>query len=36
MKTATPILDDLGEKELYEEIYQFARAQRFIFHKHKT
>ena len=33
MKTSTTIVDEVGKKDLYEEIYQFARAQRFIIHK---
>ena len=33
MKTSVPILDEVGMKALYEEIYNFARAQRFLFHK---
>jgi len=33
MKTSTTIVDEVGNKELYEEIYQFARAQRLIIHK---
>lgn len=35
MKTSIPILDEEGMKSLYEEIYTFARAQRFIFKKYK-
>ncbi|MFX1445662.1 MAG: hypothetical protein ACFFHV_19780 [Promethearchaeota archaeon] len=33
MKTSATIVDEVGKKDLYEEIYQFARAQRYIFHK---
>ena len=33
MKTTVPILDEVGMKDLYEEIYHFARTQRFVFHK---
>ena len=33
LKTALPIVDEVGEKDLYEQIYNFARAQRFVFHK---
>jgi len=33
MKTSAPIVDEVGKKDLYEEVYQFARAQRFVFHK---
>lgn len=33
MKTTVPILDEVGMKALYEDIYNFARAQRFLFHK---
>lgn len=33
MKTSVLIVDEVGKKDLYEEIYQFARAQRFIFRK---
>lgn len=35
MKTSIPILDEEGMKSLYEEMYNFARAQRFIFKKYK-
>jgi ABC-type multidrug transport system fused ATPase/permease subunit len=33
MKTSATIVDEVGKKDLYEEIYQFARAQRFVFRK---
>jgi hypothetical protein len=33
MKTSIPIVDEVGKKDLYEQIYHFARAQRFVFHK---
>jgi hypothetical protein len=33
LKTSVPIVDEVGKKDLYEQIYQFARAQHFVFHK---